>query len=268
MSPLPSDRLELVLTPFGAGVRRVPRSRLVRRAALSLWADVDADGDLHWTAPLAALGRLLETPALRGATARVCLSNHFARCALMPASELVVTHDDALRFARHNFERVHGTAAAAWSVRASPLPGGALLASGVEQDLIDALRALLRARKLAPVALEPAVMTLHNAARATLPAGACRLVAVEPGLAVAALLAPHWRHVRTHRVPRAATTDLVPLIERERRLDDEPAAPVPTCVLPLVPLAAAPLPDGTRVFDPFWIPSAAVATETMLEAAA
>lgn len=267
MLPLRSDCVDVLLTPQGVGLRRRHTHRLPERPTFALWSDVDAAGGLHWAAPLETLEHLLDTPGLRGAHALICLSNHFTRCALMPASDLLITHDDVLRFARHNFERVHGAPASTWSVRVTTLPDGSHLASGVDRELVDALRALLQTHGLVPRGLEPALMTLYNAARAALPAEACRLVVVEPGLAITALLQPQWRHVRTHRLRRPGGAELAHLIERERSFDDEGAAQAPTCLLPLVPLEPAPLPSGTRAFDAFWTPSrgsavAAVAAES------
>lgn len=252
MLPLRTDRIDLLLTPQGVGLRRTHRPPWPGRPTLAVWSDVDAGGALHWTAPLAALEALLDVPAPRGAQVVVCVSNHFARCALMAPSDLLVTHADALRFARHNFERVHGPAAATWSVRVDPLPDGSFLASGIDQELIDALRTLLKARGLVARGLQPALMALFNANRAALPAEACRLVVVEPGLALTALLQPHWRHIRTHRLRRPTGAAVAQLIERERSLDDEAAVAARTCVLPLLPMEPAPLPEGTRVFDAHW----------------
>jgi len=266
VSPRWRDELRLLLTPqraalqrFARGLRRAP----VQRAQL----DAAPGAALDWTPALEALGALLAAAPARGADATVIVSSHFVRYGLVPASELLVTQEDEVRFARHNFMRVHGAAAEHWSVRVSPGDGTAQdggLASGMEQALVDALRALLERHGLRPRALQPALMAAFNHARLALPAGGCRLIVHEPGIAVSALLAPGWRRVRSQRVAEPAAEALAQLLEREQVLEDEAPADVPICLLPLLPLAQ-PLPAAPgaapHLLEAFWPESAQGAPE-------
>lgn len=255
MSPLWRDEVQLLLTPRRVALRR--RARGLRPVLVqAAQSDLAHGQDLHWSAPLDALAALLRSAAARGADATVVLSSHFVRHSLVPESELLVTHDDALRFARHNFMRIHGAAAERWSVRVSEgdgAEGGSGLASGVEQELVDALRALLVAHGLRPRALQPLLMAAFNQARPLLPKGGCRLVVLEPDIAVSALLQPGWRRVHSQRLAGPAADELQRLIERERLQDDEPPAGHVTCVLPLQPLPQ-PVPEAAdlRVLAPLW----------------
>lgn len=247
---------EILLTPERVALRRSARG--LRGAPAPATGLAVAGAERHWGAPLEALEALLATAPKRGGEASVVLSSHFVRYCLVPPSELLVTREDEVRFAQQNFVRIHGAAAEGWSVRVSAgIPGGPALASGVEQPLLEALRALLARHGLRPRALQPALMALFNHARDALPA-ACRVVALEPGMAVSAVLCPGWRDLRSQRVAGPLGEALERLLARETALEDEDTAGIETCVLPLLPLAPAPAPgEGVRVLEPGWNDAAA-----------
>lgn len=262
MSWLWRDELRLLLTP-----RRVHLQRRARgaRPVVVEQQEVEVAGasPLDWAGTLATLAELLAARPRRTADVTVVLSNHFVRYTLVPASDLLVTREDETRFAQQDFARVYGPAAERWQVSVSAdSPGAPLLASGVASDLIDALRATLRIHGLRPRSLQPALMAAFNAARGALPATATRLICLEPGMAVSALLAPGWSRVRSQRI--AAGTDLEPIVQRERALDDTPLVPELICVLPLLaePLPAA-LADGTalQVLPALWTAAGLTSSE-------
>lgn len=247
------ETLHLLLAPRCVALRRFARGwrpALVRSAH----AEVDC-GAVDWAAAVDALAALLATARSRGAEAHVILSSHFVRYALVPDNALLVTQEDRLRYARHNFVRVHGPAAERWSVRVGG-HAGAAVASAVEPELIAALRALLARNGLRVCALQPALMAAFNAARAQLPAAGVRLFVVEPGIAVSATWRQGWRRVRSHRLAEAPAQELPMLIDRERALDDD-ADDAPVCVLPLLAADEAFDADGMRTLPPLW-PDAAV----------
>lgn len=261
MSPRWRSETAILLTPTRVALRQSVRGL---RPAPAHVAGLALDGaERRWEAPLAALDGLLAAARGRGGEASVVLSSHFVRYCLVPPSDLLATREDEVRFAQQNFVRIHGAAAEGWSVRVGPgLAGGAAVASGVERALVDDLRALLARHGLRPRALQPALMALFNRARGELPAAACRVVALEPGIAVSALLAPGWRELRSQRVAGPLGEALEPLLARERALEDEESAGIETCVLPLLPFAAAAaLGEGVRVLEPWWSDAAARAAE-------
>jgi hypothetical protein len=270
VSPRWRDEIHLLLTPGRVALRRYARG-LRPALAQDLWREVAGAPTLHWAPALEALESLLAAAPARGAEATVVVSSHFVRYCLVPQSELLVTREDEARFARHNFIRVHGAAAEAWSVRVSGAAQGAALASAIEQQLVDALRALLERHGLRARALQPALMAAFNQARASLPAGGCRLLVLEPGLAVSALLEPGWRRVRSQRVSAPLALALGPLLERERALEGESPAGAVTCVLPLLdpgePLAAIPGVE-LRALDALWPDASAAQAATAARNAA
>jgi len=257
VSPRWRSETTVLVAPERVALRQSARGL---RPAPALAAELAVSGaERHWEAPLEALEALLAGAPARGGDATVVVSSHFVHYCLVPPSELLVTREDEVRFAQQNFVRIHGAAAEGWSVRVGAgAPGGAALGSGIEQALVDALRALLARHGLRPRALQPALMALFNRARGELPAAACRVVALEPGMAVSAVLAPGWRDLRSQRLVGPLGEALERLLARESALEDEDTAGIETCVLPLLPFADAPaLGESVRVLDPWWSDAAA-----------
>ena len=252
MSPRWRSETVLLVAPERVALRR--RLRGLRAGAAHV-AELPVIGaERHWEAPLSALEAVLAAAPGRGGEASVVLSSHFVRYCLVPPSDLLVTREDEVRFAQQNFVRIHGAAAESWSVRVcAGVPGGPAVASGVDAALVEALRALLARHGLRPRALQPALGALFNAARGALPAGGCRVVALEPGMAVSAVLAPGWHELRSQRMGAPLDEALERLLARETALEDEATAGIETCVLPLLPFAAPPaLGEGVRVLEPWW----------------
>lgn len=242
------ETLHLLLAPHRVALRRFARGW---RPAIARSAHAEVGGDaVDWACAVDALAALLASAPARGADAHVIVSSHFVRYALVPDNALLVTQDDRLRYARHNFVRVHGPAAERWSVRVGG-DSGAAIASAVESELVAALRALLSRNGLRACALQPALMAAFNAARAQLPAAGVRLFVVEPGIAVGATWRQGWRRVRSHRLAQAQAQELPMLIDRERALDDD-ADDAPVCVLPLLAADAAFMADEVRTLPPLW----------------
>lgn len=261
MSWLWRDELRILLTPREVRLQR--RARGARAIMVEQQAAAVTGADpFDWAAAMQTLAGLLAQRPRRGADAVVILSNHFVRYTRVPASELLVTRDDELRFAKQDFARVYGAAAEHWHVALSPAADGAAVASGVPSGLVDALRAALTACGLRPKSLQPALVAGFNAARSALPAGPMRLVAVEPGMAVSALLAPGWQRIRSQRI--TGSDDVERIVQRERTLDDVAPANEAVCVLPLFGEAVpAMLSDGTAIqtLPPVWAEVAAVAEQ-------
>ena len=249
------DELRLLLTPQRVYLRRYARG-LRPLVVEDRAAEVPVSGGTHWSAAVETLAPMLAASPRRGADAQVIVSNHYARFTRVPANDLLVTHDDELRYAQQDFVRVYGSAAERWHVTvSSEANGGGALASGIDTDLAAALRAVLAAHGLRPRSLQPALMAVFNAGRATLPASALRLIVIEPGMAVSALLNPGWSRIRSQRLAGAGGDEIDRIVQHERALDDEPIEGETVCVAPLraTGLPAA-LGDGTLVHPlaPFW----------------
>src|SRR5262249_20856482 len=122
------------------------------------------------------------------------------------------TERDWVAYAQHAFQATYGAASSRWRVQVSG--GGKAeprIASAVEGDLIDALRALP-----AVASIQPYLMAAFNDRRgafATLPAW---FVVQEPGRLTVALVADGvWKAVRSRKVQGDWRATLVDVLERE-----------------------------------------------------
>jgi hypothetical protein len=174
-----------------------------------------------WQGALQALAAL-ELPRGR---ARVILSNHFVRYALVPWSEALSGDAEETAYVRHHFTRIHGERAKAWLFRASPASAGAArLCSAIDANLLEQLKACFRRKKASRlVSVQPSLMAAFNRWRGAVPAAGAWLVLVEPERACVSLHAKgRWQAVHNAR------GEWLALLERERhRLGGE----VPQLVL-------------------------------------
>jgi len=247
------DELRVLLSPQRVCLQR--RARGLRPSVVeAAAAEVDGSDAFHWAAAVEALAALLKARPKRGADATVIVSNHFARYTLVPASDLLVTREDEVRYAHQDFMRVYGAAAERWHVCVSAANGGgAAVASGIDARLLEALRVVLAAAGLKPRSLQPALMAAFNTARPRLSSDTVRLLCIEPGMAITALLAPGWQRIRSRRM--AHSEEIEPIVQRERALDAQPLERETVCVVPVFAgdFAEA-LSDGTpvQVLPPLW----------------
>lgn len=126
MSLLFRDELRVVLTPEQVLMVRIKRAmtyRGLRRKVLekkAVLCAAYAAGGTQWGAALQALEAALTVQAGRKAFATVVLSNHFMRYALLPWSDVPVSEDEEMSYARHTFRQAYGDAAESWELRLSP----------------------------------------------------------------------------------------------------------------------------------------------------
>lgn len=221
MSPSFRNQIRIGLAPHRVTVGRVARG----------WRPLPAEpeerpclpavnGEPAWRPALAALAALLPENGAYDADAAVVLSNHFVRYALVPLHDQLVRPADDLALARHEFLQAYGPAARDWVLQVSDdgRGRGARLACAIDGTLLEALRALCGARKLALLTLQPFLMSAFNQWRAQLdPDGG--LVLVEPGrLCVAHFHAGNWTAVSNRRIGSDWLQALATLRDRERLL--------------------------------------------------
>jgi len=151
--------------------------------------------------------------------ARIVLSNHFVRYALIPPSEAVSGPDEELALARFHFQKIHGDASRGWAVRLSP--GGSSqprMACAVDAALLQALRQIFPAGQQARLeSVQPLLMSVFNHAAGDIPANGAWLVMAEPERACVALLkGKTWHAVQNIKGAYADAASWVDLVERER----------------------------------------------------
>ena len=221
MSLLSPDQLGIALFPqrlllvrSSGGLRR----RLVHKEALA-FAPAQA-GVPAWQAATDALAQIISTTALPRAQVKLILSNHFVHYLVIPWRDGLSNQEEEWAYARHCFERVHGSDAAHWKLRlCSDTPGEPRLACAVEPALIEALRAHLGPLGRRYRSLQPHLMASFNSCRAQIGKGPTWLVVAEPGLLCLALLHDgRWHSINRVKVGPDWLNELPRLLEREEYL--------------------------------------------------
>ena len=168
--------------------------------------------------------RLLQGMDLPRARATVILSNHYVRYALVPWSDQLAGDAEEAAYVRHHFARIHGERTKAWSLRASPAPGGApRLCSAIDTALLEELKSTFKAKRARLVSVQPALMAIFNRHRGAVPPAGAWLALAEPERACVALHSEgRWHSVQSAR------GEWLDLLERERH---RIGADVPNLVL-------------------------------------
>jgi hypothetical protein len=180
----------------------------------------DANGTA-WQPALEALGRGLDHLKWQGADARVTVSNHFVRYAIVPAAGKLRGEAERAAAARYALRAAHGERADRWRVvLGDGGGGGAAVAAAMDAELVDGIAATLAAANLRPVAVEPLLATAFNVCRRSINGQATWLAVAEPGrVCVAHLDRGGWARLRVERVRGRLGDELPAALERSRLAD-------------------------------------------------
>jgi len=180
-----------------------------------------------WEPALEALGRALSGLRWQGADARVTVSNHFVRYALVPSPGKLRGETERAAAARHALRATFGERAERWRVVLGEGHAGDGVAAGIEPELIEGLVATLAAANLRPVAIEPFLAAAFNLCRESIRDAPAWLAAAEPGrVCVARFDHGAWRWLRSERVRSRLEEELPAVLERARLAGDAGAGRV------------------------------------------
>jgi hypothetical protein len=161
----------------------------------------------------------LETAAAGGtfkdSVARVTVSNHFVRFALVPrVPGLTRRERDAL--VEHHFASVFGDNPASWRIVASELaPSTHMLGAAIAREFLDRLVEVLRYAGMRVRAIEPYLAKGYNAFRGSAKVEAGWLAVAEPGRACVAYVSEgRWLALRNQRLAAPLSASLPPLLEQ------------------------------------------------------
>jgi hypothetical protein len=116
----------------------------------------------------------------RSGNVTLALSNRFVRYVVTPWQDQVAGTNMEVAFAQHRFRQVYGAAAEHWEVRVSPgRAGRPRVASAVDRELLNELRAAFRPSRLKVWSIQPHLMAAYNKWRRKLDARACIFIVVE-----------------------------------------------------------------------------------------
>lgn len=215
MSLLSREQFVAVLGASGVGLGQ-------RQGAATHWLGsvgyID-EGFQAWTVALDTLDRLLAEHTVARAELTVVISGHFSRYCLVPWSEQISSPAELLGFAQLCFEDLYGAPTQPWSLVLSAEPAGYdRIATALPQDLLERLRALVRARGLRLRSVQPYLMTAFNHFDKSFEAGDFLFVVAEPVRSVL-LLAREGRWTSVRSVGSSdSDAALTALIGREHQL--------------------------------------------------
>lgn len=154
MSPSWLDRLTLLVHPHHAVLERHPlRGAGSRRGSA---VAPTAPEQTAWQPALAACFALLDARGKRGASLNVVIADHFVRYALLPWSDMLCSPAARRDMGRALLKGSLGEKAGALEITVDPPAfGRSGLAAGIDRDLLAALRAGAKARRLRLASIKP-----------------------------------------------------------------------------------------------------------------
>jgi hypothetical protein len=210
------DRVSIFLGPGQVRLTRYARGWRPR-PGIGHTIECGVAGGPAWGAALEALGRALAGLRWQHADARVAVSNHFVRLALVPSAGRLRGEGERAAAARHALRATYGESADRWRVVLGHGGDGDAVAAGIEAGLVDGISTTLAAAKLRAIAIEPFLATAFNRCRGSIGRGPAWLAAAEPGrVCVAYLDQGAWRRLRSERLRTGLGDELAAVLERGR----------------------------------------------------
>lgn len=201
MSPLWRDEVGVYLSPHRLCLVRMKRGVRPAMAAEHELRFEGVKGD-SWTAPLAALDKLLADSSWSGAHTRVVIADHWVRYAVVPWVAALSSGDERLAHGRQILAGLYGEAVAGWDVRISDAPPGATrIACAVPPELLARLQAAATASGSTLLSLQPQLIAAYETWRQFLPPANAWFVSIEQGSMAAARMGRNgWDRVHGVRI--------------------------------------------------------------------
>jgi hypothetical protein len=209
VSPLWRDEIGIYVSPHKLALTRLARGVRPKSTGAANWSN-ELLQDTHWSASLAALDATLAKPEWQGAVARLVVSDHWVRYAMVPYSAALNSAAERLAHARHVLTDIYGEIVADWTVSLGKArPGAAHVVCAVPAALLDELHAILMRHKIPLRSLQPQLVCAYNHWRAQLPNSGAWFVSIEQGsLAAARLGLAGWDRVHNVRIGADWTVEL------------------------------------------------------------
>jgi hypothetical protein len=201
VSPLWRSEIGISLAPHRATLVRMSRGikpRVLAEKVIALQPSHYGD----WSPALGALAGCLAEGAWGGANARIVLSDHWTRYAVLPSSAVLGSSRERLSAARYVLADLYGEAVAAWQVILGDVrPGVSQIACAIPPTLLAEVLALAQAHGLDVISLQPQLIVSCNRWRHVLPSSGAWFVSVEEGsLAAARITSGRWDRVHAVRI--------------------------------------------------------------------
>jgi hypothetical protein len=218
VSLLPLDALRIALAPDRVDLVRLERGwRGLSIGTQHSIACEPAAGAAPWRAAIDALAQALAQARGRARSARVVLSDAFARYLLVPWRTDLRNESEIEALARMRFREIHGAAADDWVIRLAPTRYGApYVACAVDHELLRALAAAHLKEKLRLASVRPLLIATYERWRSTRAAGDCWFAVCARGrLTLCRIEGGTWRSVRSEKSHGDTARELQLALERE-----------------------------------------------------
>jgi len=227
------ERLDVLLAPERVDTLRRPR--FSRRgqgesATHTLSSTATEAAREEWREPLARLAGL---SMAEGMDLGLVLSSCFCRFQLLPWMEEVQSADERKAYGAIHFREVYGPAADVWEIMVSEeAPGLPSLACAVDRALLEALRSLAVEKACRLVSVQPALALAWNQWRSRLTGTGGSLALAEPGAVVLASVADgRWLSVCTRRLAGISLAEALAALQEEQEISgDPPVSGAPCCL--------------------------------------
>ncbi len=218
MSLLSLDELRIALSPDRVDLVRLERGwgGFSIASQQSIACESAAAGP-PWRAAIAVPESALSGARGGAGSARVILSDHFARYMLVPWRADLRNEREIEALARIRFREIHGSAADDWEIRLAPARFGApYLACAIDRKLLRALASAHAQAKLRLASLRPILVPAYNRWRKTRAAGDCWFAVCGRGrLTLCRIESGAWRSVRSEKYGGEPARELQLAVERE-----------------------------------------------------
>jgi hypothetical protein len=170
-----------------------------------------------------ALQQVLQEAAWQDADARVVISNHFVRYALVPWSDHLADEDENRAWVRHRFVELYGEPAGAAEYRWSEERANTLyVATAIDSDLVSTIVATLGTTSLRLRSIQPYFMAAFNRLRRHIKNAPAWIVVPESGrVCVAAVAAARWQTITSTLIGPHWQSELRAVLERRLLLAAE-----------------------------------------------
>jgi hypothetical protein len=203
VSPLWRDEIGIFVGPAKVVLARMQRG-IWPKCVAEQGASVEQASDGDWQASIETLERQLANELWENANVRLVVSDHWTRYAMLPWSEELARPAERVAHARMILNSIYGDVADDWTISLSDSPPHtASIISAIPTRLLDDLDAVIAARQLRLVSLQPQLIVAYNSWRDRLPDSAAWFASIDEG----SLAALHLSDGRCDRIRSVRISD-------------------------------------------------------------
>lgn len=178
---------------------------------------------------MTALPEALAAADAAGSVVTLILSNYYVRYAIVPWHAQLGDQAERLAYARHQFTKTYGEAAAQWALRVSGVVAGrARLASAIDDAFIEGLDTITDRAGAQLRSIQPLFMHAYNYWRQHIKSRNAWFAVAEPGkLCMGMLIGGEWQCIHHPFLREPVAVQLRQFLEQDVLLRDPAVAAAP-----------------------------------------